>query len=202
MPPRRQNLSKLVSSSFFSSVPLLSAVALACGVLTLLLSLTGCSGPNIHKELKDDPRVLVRRWTLQTRKGFDSGDRGSEYSNPVLIDNTLVFGNRSVGLVSLYPAINQQRWVLPIKNGVISELAVDKGAVYFGGGDGFLYSVNLENGRVNWRYDLRNPSISRPTLAGGRLFVTTSDDTVYAFDALPEALRPVRDDSRRLRSVG
>ncbi len=30
---------------------------------------------------------------------------------------------------------------------------------------------------------MRNPSVSRPTLSGGRVFVTTSDDTVYAFDA-------------------
>ncbi len=111
------------------------------------------------------------------------GDHGTEYSNPVIVENTLVFGNRSVGLVSLYPSLNQQRWALPIQGGVVSELAVDRGNVYFGGGDGYLYSVNLENGRVNWRYEVRNPVISRPTIAGGRVYVTTSDDTVYAFDA-------------------
>jgi outer membrane protein assembly factor BamB len=143
----------------------------------------GCSGSNIHKDLTPDPHVLVRKWTLQTHKGYDLSNRGSEYSNPVLVENTLVFGNRSVGLVSMYPTINQQRWVLPIKNGVMSQLAVDKGSVYFGGGDGFLYSVSLENGRVNWRYDVRVPWISRPTVSGGRVFITTSDDTIYAFDA-------------------
>jgi outer membrane protein assembly factor BamB len=66
---------------------------------------------------------------------------------------------------------------------VVSELAVNKGSIYFGGGDGYLYSVNAENGRVNWRYDLRNPVVSKPTVAGGRVLVNTSDDTVYAFDA-------------------
>jgi outer membrane protein assembly factor BamB len=66
---------------------------------------------------------------------------------------------------------------------VISEVAVDHGNAYFGGGDGYLYSVNAETGRVNWRYEVRNPVISRPTLSGGRVFVTTSDDTVYGFDA-------------------
>jgi len=126
---------------------------------------------------------LVRKWVVSTHGFFDAGDRGTEYSNPVLSENTLVFGNRTQGLVAMYPAINQQRWVLPIKGGVISELAIEKGSIYFGGGDGFLYSVNLENGRVNWRYDVRNNSISRPTISGGRVFVTTSDDTVYSFDA-------------------
>ena len=127
--------------------------------------------------------MLLRRWTLPTRASFNAGDHGTEYSNPVVVDNTLVFGNRSVGLISLYPALNQKRWVLPINGGVVSELAVDHGNVFFGGGDGFLYSVNIENGHVNWKYEVRNPVISRPTLEGGRLFVTTSDDTVYAFDA-------------------
>lgn len=36
---------------------------------------------------------------------------------------------------------------------------------------------------MNWRYEVRNPIISRPTVNGGRVFITTSDDTVYAFDA-------------------
>jgi outer membrane protein assembly factor BamB len=179
-------LPKLAKPSFnqLLHVPGYVAVAALSGFVAFALAVSGCSGPNLHSDLKDDPRVLVRKWTLSTRAGLvEAGDHGYEYSNPVLVDNTLVFGNRSVGLVSIYPMINQQRWVLPIKGGVISELAIDKGAVYFGGGDGFLYSVNLENGRVNWRYDLRNPSVSRPTIAGGRLFLTTSDDTVYAFDA-------------------
>lgn len=112
-----------------------------------------------------------------------AGDHGTEYSNPVVHENNLVFGNRSVGLISIYPTMNVQRWVLPIRGGVVSELTVHQGNVYFGGGDGFVYSVDLETGRVNWRYEVRNPIVSRPTLAGGRLFINTSDDTVYAFDA-------------------
>lgn len=149
----------------------------------MMASVAGCSGRDIHPELKEDPHVLTRKSTLSTHGVFEPGDHGTEYSNPVVVDNTLVFGNRSVGLASIYPGINQQRWVLPIRNGVVSPLSVDHGAVYFGGGDGFFYSVNLENGRVNWRYEVRNPVISRPTVTGGRVFVTTSDDVVYAFDA-------------------
>jgi outer membrane protein assembly factor BamB len=88
-----------------------------------------------------------------------------------------------VGLIALYPTLNQQRWVLPIRDGVVSELTVDRGSVYFGGGDGYLYSVHLETGQVNWRYEVRNPIVSKPTVHNGRVFLTTSDDTVYAFDA-------------------
>src|SRR4051812_33509127 len=81
--------------------------------------LTGCSSPTLHSDLKPDPHVLQRKWTLSTHGPFQAGDHGYEYSNPLIIENTLVFGNRSVGLVSLYPGINQQRWALPIPGGVI-----------------------------------------------------------------------------------
>lgn len=153
----------------------------ALSALCLLAS--ACAGRNLHKDLREDPRILSRNWTLPTRISVEAGDHGTEYSNAILFENTLVFGNRTVGLIALYPTIQQQRWALPIPGGVVSELTADRGTVYFGGGDGFIYSVNLETGRVNWKYEVRNPVVSRPTLAGGRLFITTSDDTVYALDA-------------------
>ncbi|OFZ21729.1 MAG: hypothetical protein A2X94_15695 [Bdellovibrionales bacterium GWB1_55_8] len=146
----------------------------------------GCSGRNIHSDLGDDSAVLRRLWTRPAYEYFgdvpNASSHGAEYSNPVLVENTLIVGTRA-GLISIYPSLNQQRWVLPIPNGVTGELVVDRGNVYFGGGDGFFYSASVETGRVNWRYELRNPVTSRPTVSGGRVFVTASDDTVYAFDA-------------------
>ncbi len=126
---------------------------------------------------------MIRRWTFPTHGPFEVGDRGTEYSNPVVVENTLVFGNQSIGLISIYPILNQTRWTLPIRNGVVSPLTADHGAVFFGGGDGYFYSVSLETGKVNWKYDVRNPIVSRPTVSGGRVFVTSTDDTLYAFDA-------------------
>ncbi len=151
--------------------------------ILFLFLFIGCSSSQIHSDLSNDSKILVRRWTLPTHGPFEAGDHGTEYSNPVIFENTLVFGNRSRGLVSIYPSINQQRWQLPIRGGVVSELIINSGSVYFGGGDGYLYSVNLENGQINWRYEIRNPIVSRPTVSGKRVFVTTSDDTVYALDA-------------------
>lgn len=154
--------------------------------LAALLLMSACAGKNIHKELKDDPNILLRKWTIPTRdkaQGLDLGERGYDFSNPVFFENTLIFGNRSVGLISIYPKINQQRWQLNVRNGVLSEIAVDGGAVYFGGGDGFFYSVDAESGRVNWRYEIHNPIVSQAVISGGRVFVTTTDDTVFALDA-------------------
>jgi outer membrane protein assembly factor BamB len=161
------------------SVQNLLLLGVGCGMLSGL----GCSGRNIHPELSDTTGIVLRKWTLQTRQSFDAGDRGYEYSNPVLAENTLVFGNQTSGLVSLYPRMLAVRWALPIPGGVTSEVTVEKGSAYAVGGDGFLYSVLLETGQVQWRYDLKNPGASRPTFHQGRLFVTTTDDAIHCFDA-------------------
>ncbi len=151
----------------------------------LLLVGGACAQRNIHRDLRENDEVLLRRWTLQTRNWLesDSGDRGFEFSNPVVHQNTLIFGSHEKGLISIYPKLMQRRWMVPIPQGVQSEILIDHGSVYFGGGDGFLYSVDAETGRINWQYELRNPQISKPVVDSNRLFVTTTDDTVYGFDA-------------------
>ena len=145
-----------------------------------LLALTACSGRDIHPDVRPDTTVLVRQWTRTTPS---DGEKGVELSSPAKYENTLLFGTRGFGVISLYPLQNSIRWVLPVEGGVISPLGVDRESVYFGGADGFLYSLSAETGRVQWRYKVRVASTSKPVVAGGRLFVTTIDDTVLALDA-------------------
>ncbi len=151
--------------------------------LVWFMTVNGCASHLVHKELFEDRHIMVRGATLATQALADAGDHGVEFSNPILWENTLIFGNHASGLMAIYPDTNDRRWFLPVRGGVLSELTVGKNNLYFGGGDGFFYSVNAENGHINWRYELRNPVVSKPTLADGRVLVTASDDTVYAFDA-------------------
>lgn len=150
---------------------------------TLLLGLASCAGRNLHSELKDDTKIMTRGWTFPTHGAYDTNDRGFEYSSTVLYENTLIFGNASIGVVSLYPGLMRVRWTFPVPNGVVSELAVDKKNLYFGGGDGFLYCLNADTGKTIWKYETKQTLLSRPTISGGRLFVTSTDDTIYALDA-------------------
>ena len=166
-----------------------SALKISCKpshllALSLFIAIgVGCSAPQIHKDLRESSEIMTRAWTRSTHSGFLMGDHGNEFSHPVLADRALIFGNQSMGLVSIYPKSNQQRWVVPIPGGVLSELTVHQNSVYFSGADGFFYSVDVDTGRVNWRYEIRNIATSRPTVSGGRVFFTTLDDTVYALDA-------------------
>src|SRR4051812_11427848 len=115
-PPKSSKLSW--SSQFIFAAMIVGGAAVA-------MVLSGCAGRNVHPELGADTHVLTRAWTLPTHGPFEAGDRGFEYSNPVMVENALIFGNQSTGLVSLYPGMVQVRWSLPIRGGVVSEVAVD-----------------------------------------------------------------------------
>ena len=162
-----------------------SALGLSAYVALGLL-LTSCAGPNLRPGFRAKEPVFERQWTLSTRtRTLLAGERGVEFSNPVLWENSLIFGTSEAGLVATYPSLGGQiRWVLPIRGGIVSELTQNSNSLYFGGADGFVYAVDAETGRVRWRHEVRNPKISKPTIHEGKLYVSTSDNTVYAIEAL------------------
>lgn len=152
------------------------------GILALSL-LSACSGRNIYKDAKPNPKILQRGWTYQTRTQFAAGNRGFEYSGVTTYENTLIFGSQTKGLTALYPGLLKERWSFPTKGGVVSPPLVDKKDVYFGSGDGFLYALQADTGKEIWKYEVKNNLISQPAISSGRLFVTTADDVVYALDS-------------------
>jgi len=157
---------------------------LLAAILSVGAGLNGCSGPIVHKNLREDPHVLVRQWTKPTFAGLrNAGDRGTEYSSAILYENVLIYGTQTLGVVCLYPKLDVEKWRFAVSGGVNGGITVEKGIVYFGGGDGFIYAVNLDTGKLQWKYEVRNTLVSKPTVYGGRAFVTTTDDTIYAFDA-------------------
>ena len=51
-----------------------------------------------------------------------------------------------------------------------------------GGGDGFVYAMNLTSGDVIWKYATSFDVIrSSPSIANGNVFVVANDGNVYAF---------------------
>lgn len=157
---------------------------LSSALLLMSLQLPGCAGPELRPGFSAPSPVLRRQWSISTRSRInEAGERGVEYSNPLLWENTLIFGTSESGLVALYPSLGGQlRWVLPIPGGIGSELTLQGSMVYFGGADGFFYCVSIETGRVVWRFEVKNPGVSRPTIAAGKLYVSTTDDGILSLD--------------------
>ena len=65
----------------------------------------------------------------------------------------------------------------------LSSPVVWKGAVYFGSGDGNIYSLNSASGALNWKFKTGDVVHASPAIADGTLFVGSWDSYFYALDA-------------------
>src|SRR5581483_8673426 len=71
----------------------------------------------------------------------------------------------------------------------LSSPAVWNGAVYFGSGDGNVYSVNAKSGALNWKFKTGDVVHASPAIADGMVFVGSWDSYFYALDASTGALK-------------
>jgi outer membrane protein assembly factor BamB len=66
----------------------------------------------------------------------------------------------------------------------LSSPAVWKKAVYFGSGDGNIYSLEEETGILKWKFKTGDVVHASPAIADGTLFIGSWDSFFYALDAL------------------
>jgi eukaryotic-like serine/threonine-protein kinase len=65
----------------------------------------------------------------------------------------------------------------------LSSPAVWNGAVYFGSGDGNVYSLNASDGKVKWKFKTGDVVHASPAISEGTLFIGSWDSYFYALDA-------------------
>lgn len=65
----------------------------------------------------------------------------------------------------------------------LSSPAVWNGAVFFGSGDGNIYSLNASTGVLNWKFKTGDVVHASPAIADGSLFIGSWDSYFYALDA-------------------
>jgi len=65
----------------------------------------------------------------------------------------------------------------------LSSPAVYEGKVYFGSGDGNIYSLDASTGALKWKFQTGDVVHASPAIADGRLYIGSWDSYLYALDA-------------------
>jgi outer membrane protein assembly factor BamB len=65
----------------------------------------------------------------------------------------------------------------------LSSPVVGMGAVFFGSGDGNIYSLNAASGTLKWKFKTGDVVHASPAIADGALFIGSWDSYFYALDA-------------------
>lgn len=115
------------------------------------------------------------RWTLATKDWVNS--------SPRLADGVLYIGGNDRHVYAIDAATGRLRWKSEIDGPSIARPVVYKNLVIAtgGSGDGAVYALNREDGSVFWKYRTGGRIDSDPVVVGDRLYVSSGDRYLYAF---------------------
>lgn len=110
----------------------------------------------------------------------------NDCSKPTVVNGVIYFGNHSS--LSAYFAENcKGKWSFDTKGFVYSSPSVANNMVFFVSGDGFLYAVDANDGKLVWKsyigLNKSNFAFSSPAVADGVVYVGSKNHLVFAVNA-------------------
>jgi eukaryotic-like serine/threonine-protein kinase len=84
----------------------------------------------------------------------------------------------------VFQSMHSQETLWKFKTGgrIYSSPAIKGENVFFGSGDGFLYSINKKNGNLNWKFQTGGAVHSSPIICNGLIYFSSADGKLYAID--------------------
>jgi outer membrane protein assembly factor BamB len=169
-------------------------------------------GSNDNNLYALDAATGKKKWQFKTTGGPFKGG-GNVASTPAVADNFVYFTCADGNFYALDALTGELRWTFATegerrftKPGVnytqpmtetmpdlwdffLSSPTVVDGAVYFGSGDGCIYSLDAKTGTLRWKYKTGDVVHASPAVAGGVVYVGSYDSYFYALNAADGKLR-------------
>ncbi len=127
-------------------------------------------------------------WEVKAGEGEDEEAR--ILATPVAADGKIFVRDAKAGVAAFDLKTGKRLWRIDLtpkgyksRQGTGGGVAYDNGKVYVTVGYGFVVALDAETGAEFWRQSLGQAVRSAPTVAGGRVFVTTFDNRLYTLDA-------------------
>ena len=125
------------------------------------------------------------KWSYSTEKLI--------LSSPAIgLDGTVYFGSQQptgqnddpdsqTGILWALDNQGNLKWTHTIAGWILSSPAIDvEGTIYFGSGNGNLYSLDPSNGQPQWNYEAQGWVLSCPAISNGVIYFSSSDGKLYA----------------------
>lgn len=131
--------------------------------------------------------ALTEAWRSDIGSG--GGYRRKILAQPIAAESVVYAMDSDAQVTALDLANGSRRWRVDTKNedadstNIGGGIGYDAGVVYAANGLGELVALDATNGSVKWRSDIGAPARSSPTIAEGRVFVTTVEDRIVAMAA-------------------
>jgi len=151
-----------------------------------LMITLGCSvAKKLYPHLENAPKGLIQKWVVKTHETYVPGQHPVEYSSPILVQGAIIQGSRAGGVGKYRQSDGKRIWYRSFEYGTDGDPEVDikNNRVFIGANDGNFYCLNFMDGEIIWSQDLRTRIIAQPLHWKGRVYILSSNQTFYAFDA-------------------
>jgi len=130
-----------------------------------------------------DQLFIQTHWIVDTVQDQSLRKNLVSYNPPLLTDDWVIVGNLKDGVKAYDKKTARLIWDFLIPSaGVSQPLTLHKGSLYFGGRDGFFYSLNQATGKLQWKYYLGAELAGQSIVHKERLYFLTQDQKLYALD--------------------
>ncbi|MBC6416101.1 MAG: PQQ-like beta-propeller repeat protein [Bdellovibrionales bacterium] len=132
---------------------------------------------------KESPKLSVKtHWIVDTVE--NEGLRRSFINNtsPLVTKKWVLSGNSIDGVKAYDKKSGRLIWSFSIPGGLSKPLVLNRDKLYFGGKDGFFYSLDLETGSLEWKYYISSELAGQPLIEEGRIYFLTENHKLYSLD--------------------
>ncbi len=151
--------------------------------------LSGCASFNekiseLNSNTAEKRRFFVRTdWVRRVSEKDNLGFRKVNRMTPVVLGDLIIQGNSLDGVVAFDRLSGQEKWRLPIANGVEASAAQVKDRVFLGASDGNFYSIEASTGKIIWSFLTKAENLGEPLLDDGVVYFLSGNNILYALDA-------------------
>jgi outer membrane protein assembly factor BamB len=125
--------------------------------------------------------------TTRVSQGFNVGEGGTIYSDPIIVGERVLFGACDRFLYCLDKKTGKLVWKFRC-GGVVNSPIQKDGVVYFGSYDNNVYAVDM-GGRLVWKFETRDKAAYKPVVFMDMICVGSKDRHMYALDIRTGRLR-------------
>lgn len=126
------------------------------------------------------PIKIQTVWTVDTVKNKTLRAQLTNNSPPLITEKVVVQGNSINGIKAYNKDKGRKLWEFYIQSGVASPVVLHKNNLYFGGADGFFYSLKLKTGELNWKFWTGSENSSSALIHNDRVYWTANNQKLYA----------------------
>lgn len=155
------------------------AITLVC-----VIYFSGCQ--SLKNNLTDaNNTVLIELkpvWVEDTLSVQHHAYRKVNFFTPIFYKDAIITANAVDGILSFNRSTKLVNWRLPFKYGVEASGMLSGDSLLVGALDGIMYSINAENGQINWKYDTKAEITSQPLAYNNILYFLNGANSLFSLD--------------------